>query len=349
MEVSCDGYIECQQNLNHKSCKTIAPCSHYKWTMEIKYLSNESNLMHRYHIPIYHATQMICQMHAEKCIEGWYVLVTKITVILITLKYNKDIWNQLWNMIKETYDVIQPEKPKKIEKERIKFKEILKRYVAEESEFICEVPKVRGITSDNIFNCSVLEPFRTVYSCKPERRKFHTYVEDLNISLNEASELLDDAYNLQRRKACEIFGFIVADTDRQYSKKYPANNWIAYALKGNSLDMDITRHMIEEVHDVCKENNFKILTEDSDGQFHKCACRTIDGKPLTWLTCWKYLWSELLSKSKEDLLNILESVTYVSEESISKLSTFHPNGNDFNFEFENIKVNCFEYLDMLDM
>ena len=106
--------------------------------------------------------------------------------------------------------------------------------------------------------------------------------------------------------------------------------------------MDITRHMIEEVHDVCKENNLKILTEVSDGQFHKCGCRTIDGKPLTWLTWQKDLWSESLLKSKEDLLNILESVTCVSEESISKLSTFHPNGNDLNFEFENIEVNCFQ-------
>ena len=106
--------------------------------------------------------------------------------------------------------------------------------------------------------------------------------------------------------------------------------------------MDITRLMIEEVHDVCKENNLKILTEVSDGQFHKCACRTIDGKPLTWLTWQKDLWSESLSKSKEDLLNILEPVTYVSEESIAKLSSFHPDSNDFNFKFENIEVNCFE-------
>ena len=100
--------------------------------------------------------------------------------------------------------------------------------------------------------------------------------------------------------------------------------------------MDITRHMIEEVHDVCKENNLKILTEVLDGKF------CIDGKPLTWLTWQKDLWSESLSKSKKDLLNILESVTYVSEESISKLSTFHPNGNDFNFVSENIEVNCFQ-------
>ena len=83
LEVSCDGYIECQKNCHHRSCNTIAPCGHYKQTIEIKYLTNESNLIHRYHIPIYHTTQMICQMHAEKCIEGWYVLVTEKTVILI--------------------------------------------------------------------------------------------------------------------------------------------------------------------------------------------------------------------------------------------------------------------------
>ena len=54
------------------------------------------------------------------------MLVTKKTVILITLKYNKDIWNQLWNMIKETYDVIQPEKPKKMTRKELNSRKYLR-------------------------------------------------------------------------------------------------------------------------------------------------------------------------------------------------------------------------------
>ena len=41
------------------------------------------------------------------------------------------------------------------------------------------------------------------------------------------------------------------------------------------------RLMIEEVRDICKEENVDILTEVADGQFRKIVCRMIDNKPLT--------------------------------------------------------------------
>ena len=58
-------------------------------------------------------------------------------------------------------------------------------------------------------------------------------------------------------------------------------------MKGNSLNMNTARLMIEEVRDVCHLKNVKILCEVCDGQFCNCVCRSIDGKPLTWLTWQK--------------------------------------------------------------
>ena len=65
---------------------------HHKRIVKIKCLTDESLIAHRYHIPIYHATQMLLEMHAKLANEGWYVIVTERTVILITLKFNKETY-----------------------------------------------------------------------------------------------------------------------------------------------------------------------------------------------------------------------------------------------------------------
>ena len=64
LEVSSDGYIECQKGFHCRDCKSNASLGHYRRTIKIKYITDESKLTYRYHIPIYHATQMVCQMHS---------------------------------------------------------------------------------------------------------------------------------------------------------------------------------------------------------------------------------------------------------------------------------------------
>ena len=175
----------------------------------------------------------------------------------------------MWKITTEEFDVEIPNRPKKPNKERQEFKEVLKSYVNDKSEFICEVPKIKSIEVGSFKKCTILGPFRSVYTCKSPKRQFYTYVEDLHCTLNEFSKYLNDAHQLQRCRACEILAFILMDTDRFYKSHTPANNPIAYALKGLSINMDTMRLMIEEVRDKCKEENVDILTEVADGQFSK--------------------------------------------------------------------------------
>ena len=135
----------------------------------------------------------------------------------------------------------------KIDKAKLQLRDSLKKYVEECSEFICEVPKVRALQILDLSKCAKLAPFRTVYTRKCEKRKLKTYVEDIHVTLNEYERLLDDAYNLQRKCASEIFEFILCDTDREYNKDFPANNPVAYAMKGNSINMNTAGLMIKEV------------------------------------------------------------------------------------------------------
>ena len=112
VEVSCDGVTECQRGFHHRSCVSSCVMGHYKRIVEIKCLTNESLTAHRYHIPIYHGTQMLLEMHAKLANEGWYVVITERTVILLTLKYNKETYDKSWKIISEEFDVEIPIDPK---------------------------------------------------------------------------------------------------------------------------------------------------------------------------------------------------------------------------------------------
>ena len=209
------------------------------------------------------------------------------------------------------------------------------------SEFICEVPKIKSIEVGSLNKCTILGPFRSVYTCKSPKRQFYTYVEDLHCTLNECSKYLNDTHQLQRHRACEILAFILTDTDRFYKSHTPANNPIAYALKGPSINMDTMRLMIEKVRDKCKEENVNILTEVTDGQFRKIVCRMIDNKPLTWLGWQTDLWNESMKRNKEDLMHILEAVAYVSDETLENLKKCKCRQGDFRFKYENLQVDAY--------
>lgn len=92
---------------------------------------------------------------------------------------------KMWKAIKEFFDVVNPKRPIKVDKERLKSKEDLKEYVDKCSEFICEVPKARALQIPDLDKCAKLGPFQSVYTCKRRKRNFNTYVEDLHVTLQE--------------------------------------------------------------------------------------------------------------------------------------------------------------------
>ena len=138
---------------------------------------------------------MLLEMHAKLANKGWYVVVMEITVILITLKFDKETYDKLWQIISEDFDVEHPNRPNYLNKKRQEFKEELKRYVNENSEFICEVPKIKSIEIGSLKECTILGPFRSVHTCKSPKRKFYTYVEDLHCTLNECSKYVSNVHH----------------------------------------------------------------------------------------------------------------------------------------------------------
>ena len=86
-------------------------------------------------------------------------------MLLTTVQFNEEVWNKLWEIIKESYDTTTPTRPQRINKERQKFKKVLKEYVEKCCEFICEVPKVHSLPIESMKLCCRLNPLRSVLTC----------------------------------------------------------------------------------------------------------------------------------------------------------------------------------------
>ena len=220
-------------------------------------------------------------MHVNKVREAWYVLYPEKTVILITLNYNIKIWNELWKIIKEKFDVHRIMRPRNIPDYKQILCNTLHKYVTEESKFILEVPKVKGYIPDILHLCTEIHPYRSVYTARKQKCNYLQFIEDLNEVVYASEQLLHDLYDLQRKTATQLLTFAITDTDREYNKKFPSHMPIAYALVGSSLSMEKFRNMLHQVSNVCKDKGVNILCQCCDGQFHSIVCKTTNNEPLT--------------------------------------------------------------------
>ena len=184
-------------------------------------------------------------------------------MLLSTVQFKEEVWNNLWQIIRECHDTSIPTRPQKINKESQKFKSVLKEYVKKNAKFICEVPKVRSLPIESMKLCSRLNPFRSVLTCRNKQIEFQRHVEDLHYCLT-GEKLINDAFNIQCKPAGQLLAFVLTDADREYNKKHPSHSTIAYTLVCGSIKMDTFCKMLHSVLDVCKKQKVRILLECSD-------------------------------------------------------------------------------------
>ena len=111
-------------------------------------------------------------------------------------------------------------------------------FVMTNVSFICEIPSCVGI------ECH--EP-KTSF-CHHSIGKHRTQsisVDGIKRLLRKTSKLLVIAYDLTRKCASRIIGFMLSDCDRRFKDARYHSLSIAYALKGYSFTTQTMRHMME--------------------------------------------------------------------------------------------------------
>ena len=89
-------------------------------------------------------TQVLSGMRAKRVHTCLYVSHSKQSTTFLRCKYDKETWKKIWNSAKDIYDKNDVLKPKYLNENISELKEILKKYVDNEVEFLCELPSLIG-------------------------------------------------------------------------------------------------------------------------------------------------------------------------------------------------------------
>ena len=193
---------------------------------------------------------------------------------------------------------------------------MLKKYPKNNSELITEVPSV--LSDDEEVNAArICGAYALPVNFIGKGTNLNSLCAHLRLLTNTCKQLVEEAYQLERKKATEILAFVLSDTDHMHDPQHPNQVCIAYGLKGYSLTTDVLREMMEEAHNKCHEHGIQIIADCMDGQWSKVALHDLDGNPLTRLLFQKDCCSK---QNKATLLEGLVKHCTVEDKDIEEMA-----------------------------
>ena len=178
-----------------------------------------------YTIPKYYIPQILAEMRCLEVQNLYFVSYSKDSTTFQKATYDKELWEELEMEISEVYhkDALRPNRKRK---NSIELSTKLKVYAENNVELVAEMNSIKGYYSNNI---------KQEHPIDENEAQLDILIEGLiNVSRD-----VERAYNLTRKKASELLGFMISDLDREFSFDQLHSIPIAYGLKGYSLPSSI--------------------------------------------------------------------------------------------------------------
>ena len=115
---------------------------------------------------------------------------------------------------------------------------MLKKYLGKDSELITEVPSVSS-EKEEVDVSRICGAYALPLNFAGKGSNLNSLTACLRLLTNTCKQLIQEAYELECKKATEILAFALSDTDRMHDPKHPNQVCVAYDLKGNSLTTDV--------------------------------------------------------------------------------------------------------------
>ena len=270
-----------------------------------------------YKIPERYIPQLLCEMKAigvDTCI---YLSWSRSSSTVFLVKFNQLLWDEIAAECEEIYGHVEGEKKKRRPKTlniafRKRVKELLDQFYIDDVSMLAEIPSLYANCEDRevVDEASPYESMNTNFS-----RLLDSHAEevDIDIILNTTQTLVNNGYQLARKKATEVIVWLLSDVDREWKSEIPHSIPVAWCLKGNSLAVDMMRSMTEDVLQACYSGDINIACVCFDGAFASMAFRGKDGTPLTVLELIRSLWNEVKEifkkKQKPIILRKIADIT----------------------------------------
>ena len=106
------------------------------------------------------------------------------------------------------------------------------------SELIAEVPSV-STEKEEVDVSRICGAYTLPLNFTGKGSNLNSLTACLRLLTNTCKQLIQEAYELECKKAMEISAFVLSDTDHMHDPEYPNQVCVAYGLKGYSLTTDV--------------------------------------------------------------------------------------------------------------
>ena len=222
---------------------------------------------------------ILSAMKCTKLQKHWIIYVAERSAVLIEAIFDRQLWNEIWMKLQQTFDCDNPVPNKGIVELRKEIFPLLESYAQTCCTILCKLPLSYG-------EMSQLAPtgkFSAYHYCQdPKRIDISIFLDNdyQETSLVEV-DLVEEGFNFLRVEASKILAFVATDSDRILKPGIPPHIPVAYGLRDHSMSNDIVQNIRNDIRNKLKLRNTAVLCEVYDGQFHDLIVRSDCGKPLT--------------------------------------------------------------------
>ena len=338
IEVSADGILRCP---NGKNCPNYHIHGERKIVIEMKspFVTKDRPHVTVYEVPPRNVPQLLCELEAWECSEGWLLEGTKESVTVFRCYEEKQLVYLLLHTAEDLYGGVKPPVPVRLHPMTPKLKEKVKSYVNTHTAFFVQCSSKTG-EYGSVQKSDIIQ---SAYGVTPNR--IDCAIEhgdvDFNISVigSEIKRFFMQAHTVLRNQASEVVVFMATNKDRIQVDNVPYSFPVAYGMKGSSMTNDDLRYLVHCVREEFKKRSVPLLTEVYDGQWHQYITHDVNGHCLTKLS-WRHKWQEIMSFSKQKCIDKMIQGCRLRPGDVELLSISKRLEDKSESSFGNIKVVC---------
>lgn len=224
-------------------------------------------------------------------------------------QFDADLWEIITCETKDVYLRDTPKRPTRLSEGSKVIAEKIEIYRKEKVEFLCEIPSLKA-TSNEISQTHERSPYIFPVTKEPDTNHVK---ENTELTFSNVIRILEETYEICRKKATEVLVWLLSDTDRCWNIEVPHSLPVAYAMKGYSLPNQPMREMHEHILDECYKRGIDVVCSCFDGQWIKLATRDQDDRPLTLLQLQRDVYDNACKEKRTAIVKNLSEMVIVKD------------------------------------
>ena len=184
--------------------------------------------------------QVVAEMVVLNCMRLWLCFYSEISMVVVECKFEGQLWNQIWNRVKNYLDKPRPQLLQRIKEVNLELKDELDFYCLAETNALGEFPSICG-TYGHIPRPDGALPLRPHFHPESMPNLSLNNIQgavDIKVLMNDIKDLCCKGIDFLRNEATDIVAFVVADSQCLHRPGIPPHIPIAYAMRGPSFTTD---------------------------------------------------------------------------------------------------------------